>query len=452
MRFQPTLVLLASAALALTVQARESNQQIDNVVVKVNGNVQSTTDVSSRPPLPKVTAPKRPGVEVQGRPPGPEVTAPRQQPSKGTQSNQKRRTTKGKKRVKKGSKKVKAIRIGNERPPGPEVTAPRQPGRGVIALERPAAPEVTAPRNPGGGGKQIANIKFQRRQANPVADKDAQPEVHIDAVQVTVNGEVVENIAAEAVPPGQPSPRVTVAGPPEPRVTVAGQPRPKPAEITSSSSKENKDEVKKAGLLDRLLDGVLGIKIDLGNGSNKKPKTPPVEAPTKDWHTIPLYGDDGYVPRPLPEQAAGQPPCDPLPFRDQMIWDQQGDRGILVIVTKPPIPAPQPEPIPAPPQPKAPSVAPGVDEPPAPVAGAAEAEAEAEANANVDPTAETVDASGIRICVGGGCDDEDDREEKGEKVIRHKQKKFLKQFRGKALFIDSGTGCPLAGYKVGRHS
>lgn len=61
-----------------------------------------------------------------------------------------------------------------------------------------------------------------------------------------------------------------------------------------------------------------------------------------------------------------------------------------------------------------------------------------------------IDANGIRICVLGICigdnDDEDENEDdkpKRRHKIHHKQKKYLKQFMGKALKIDGRTGCPI---------
>ncbi|KAF9439339.1 hypothetical protein BGZ76_003869 [Entomortierella beljakovae] len=51
----------------------------------------------------------------------------------------------------------------------------------------------------------------------------------------------------------------------------------------------------------------------------------------------------------------------------------------------------------------------------------------------------TATAEGIRICLLGGCDSDG----KPRHKIHHKQKKFLKQFRGKALKIDGSTGCPI---------
>jgi hypothetical protein len=58
-----------------------------------------------------------------------------------------------------------------------------------------------------------------------------------------------------------------------------------------------------------------------------------------------------------------------------------------------------------------------------------------------------VDSNGIRICLLGGCSDDDDDDDNNDnderRKIRHKQKKFLKQFLGKALKIDGRTGCPI---------
>ncbi|KAF9121881.1 hypothetical protein BGW39_010189, partial [Mortierella sp. 14UC] len=61
----------------------------------------------------------------------------------------------------------------------------------------------------------------------------------------------------------------------------------------------------------------------------------------------------------------------------------------------------------------------------------------------------TVDPLLISICIGGSChpndDDEDDDEESSgrRRKIHHNQKKFLKQFQGKALKIAGRTGRPI---------
>lgn len=79
------------------------------------------------------------------------------------------------------------------------------------------------------------------------------------------------------------------------------------------------------------LGNLLGIDLDLnigGHGDKKKKNTKDGDdaAPDDDFgdeieipDDIPLYGDDGYVPRSLPTQPKGQPPCQPLDFLDQVV-------------------------------------------------------------------------------------------------------------------------------------
>lgn len=85
------------------------------------------------------------------------------------------------------------------------------------------------------------------------------------------------------------------------------------------------------------LGNLLGIDLDLnigGDGEGKKTKKKKggddgSAAPTEsnpDFSNkmeipdeVPLYGDDDYVPRALPVQPTGQPPCPPLAFLDQVV-------------------------------------------------------------------------------------------------------------------------------------
>ncbi|KAG0314309.1 hypothetical protein BGZ97_009418 [Linnemannia gamsii] len=193
-----------------------------------------------------------------------------------------------------------------------------------------------------------------------------------------------------------------------------------------------------------LLGDLLGIDINLGGGGDKKkkkdPKTPPAEETDPDY--IPLYGDDGYKPRPVPKG------CTELVFLDQMIWDQQGNRGPIEFTegpesTTPPMSTPT-----------------GDDATASPPAAEADMKDEkittkldtSSTVTVIDPKDVTkkdkqVDSNGIRICLLGGCSDDDDDDDNNDnderRKIRHKQKKFLKQFLGKALKIDGRTGCPI---------
>ncbi|KAF9910567.1 hypothetical protein EC991_006126 [Linnemannia zychae] len=276
----------------------------------------------------------------------------------------------------------------------------------------------------------------------------------------------------------------------------------------TKNTEEGSDKFSATGFMDGLLDTLLGIDINLGGGGSKKKKDPPADSPSTppveetDPDYIPLYGDDGYKPRPVPKG------CNDLSFLDQMIWDQQGNRGQVEgpEATTPALPAN--------------AIAP-------PVAVEADKKADAEptdvtdkkdttdkkdatgkkdsadkkdttdkkdaaekkdthepedaANKKIDSeadddksqkvlahidssaitvtdkkdnispkdskdiSAENVSPSLISICIPGPChEDDDDDDEKGHrKRIRHKQKKFLKQFLGKALKIDGRTGCPI---------
>lgn len=115
-----SLILLASAALAFTVQAQE--RHIVDVVLQVNGEIQTQ---DGQPPAPDVTAPRRQGQTNEPQPMGPaipEVIAPKQ-PGKGV---------------------VQADAVD---PFAPEVAAPKPRNHSLQAnAVRPACPQVTAPR------------------------------------------------------------------------------------------------------------------------------------------------------------------------------------------------------------------------------------------------------------------------------------------------------------------
>ncbi|KAG0258611.1 hypothetical protein BGZ95_004922 [Linnemannia exigua] len=210
---------------------------------------------------------------------------------------------------------------------------------------------------------------------------------------------------------------------------------------------ENESKAGATGLLDGLLGDLLGIDIELGGDGKKKkkkkkdpptesPKTTPSEGKETDPDYILLYGDEGYKARP--------------------IWDQQGNRGEIengsgkgpqaiitldpstdattttetdhkenIIKPKDNIDKKDTSTTTTDPQPKK------------------------DLSENNSKKATAVDPEGIHICLLGPCKDdeekdgdEDDKSSKRRK-IRHKQKKFLKQFRGKALKIDGLTGCPV---------
>lgn len=393
----PSLILLASVALALTVQARESN--IVDMVVQVNGEIQPQ---ESYPPVPEVTAPRREGKNNESQRAGPalpEVTAPTQggkvvvakvvinafavdQDEVDDEENGEN-GEKGRSKVKvkgqgkgKGKDKGKGEGKGGEESreeptrttdpeadasvPEPEVTAPRTPGHGFQAqahFARAAGPEVTAPRAPSNCIKKAVKAKVLRRGNDEVDEAgitDLGPELaapasqvtapvmeadgvttpskadnHIDAVEVRVNGKVVadgeEGLAIAKII--SPDPDVTAPGPSKPAVTapaalvklialakVAHEKNARKEEPSASGS-----EKKPAGLLDDLLDGLLGI--DLGGKKNKS-RRPLTNDDEKDWDHLRLYGDDGYVPRPLPVQPDGEPNCEVLSFRDQMVRAQ----------------------------------------------------------------------------------------------------------------------------------
>ncbi|KAF9137566.1 hypothetical protein BGX30_010102 [Mortierella sp. GBA39] len=230
-----------------------------------------------------------------------------------------------------------------------------------------------------------------------------------------------------------------------------------------------------------LLDDLLGIDINLGGGSGKKKKkkdppsdsgstTPPAEETDPDY--IPLFGDDGYKPRPVPKG------CPELVFLDQMVWDQQGNNGSIEgpASTTPPVSPPADASASSPSESEADKNDSEIEKRDAPAAAAEDKSNKAtttepkdkdekeklitkintSAVTVIDPkdlsndkALKKVDPKGIRICLLGGCskDDEDEDEDNDDKPkrrrVRHKQKKFLRQFQGKALKIDGRTGCPI---------
>ncbi|KAF9308332.1 hypothetical protein BG003_011263 [Podila horticola] len=554
----PSLILLASVALTLTVQARERN--IVDVVLQVNGEIQSQ---DGQPPAPEVTAPRRQGKTnepqnvgpaipevtapiqagrdvVQANAAGPtvlEVTAPKQQghglqadavgpagpaataPRRASKKNvaakvifdaavasvgeNEEQTKANGKGIGKDKVKGKGGDEADEKPTRttdpeheagasvPEVAAPRALGRSLQAQAHfadpdpadPADPEVTAPRAPGKGVKSIVKVKILRRGDDvvdeagveaqepdatapvpqvtaPIMEADcvhapkpevtapSRPDKYIAKVKVRVNGKVVADgdEALETAEGATPDPDVTAPAPPKPAVTAPSDPGKNEAKskfVRKKSALEKEqpsdwDSAKKpAGLLNGFLGGLLGIDVNLGG--KKKSKKAPAGDDEKDWDHLRLYGDDGYEPRPLPVQPDGEPNCEVLPFRDQMIWDQQGDRGRYVNVPTPEERIPKSE-----------TVAKPVDEgtdvaPPSSSSPDTDEIMDDKKIADIKDNKGTVDPSGIRICLLGPCDDDSDDE--GTR-IDHKQKEFLRQFKGKALRIDIRTGCPLSSDKL----
>ncbi|KAG0199678.1 hypothetical protein BGX28_007092 [Mortierella sp. GBA30] len=201
-------------------------------------------------------------------------------------------------------------------------------------------------------------------------------------------------------------------------------------------NKDNKDNKPRTamGYLKSLLD-IGGINL---GGKDKKDKDKNKKMKANDnknswrttWDELTLYGDADYVKRPVPEG------CHKLSFNDQMIWDQQGtreqDTGATDEVT---------------------SSETSLDSQQAPSATVVTGDTGADADkSSQDATATTTttttdaaDTDGVSICLFGICigdpNDDDNDGDNDHKNI-HKQSKFLKKFRGKALRIDSDTGCP----------
>ncbi|KAF9149845.1 hypothetical protein BG015_008337 [Linnemannia schmuckeri] len=157
-----------------------------------------------------------------------------------------------------------------------------------------------------------------------------------------------------------------------------------------------------------------------------------------------LFGDKDYWPRPVPKG------CPELSFYDQMIWDQQRYHGIIHRRRGPLADASGPSPIAADVDNKDAEAdndteAEMKDAPPAPAAPADPAAAVVE-DKDVGKTDETVDSKGLHLCILGDCDHDEHEHDHDDHHHHHnghhKLSRFLRQFRGKALRIDS-RGCPL---------
>ncbi|KAG0090920.1 hypothetical protein BGZ93_003894 [Podila epicladia] len=528
----PSFILLASAALALTVQAHE--RHIVDVVLQVNGEIQTQ---DGQPPAPDVAAPLRQGQVNESQPVGqaiPAVTAPNQpgkdvvqadatDPSalkvtvsksldRGLRANAvapacpqvtaPRRASKGDApkvdfdadiaSVDDEDKTMDVVADGVG-VPVPEVTAPRSPERGSEdedPFADPSDPEVTAPKVPGKVVKRIVKVKILRRGDDVVVDEagdavpspdvtapapkttaplleadgvtapgaevaaSSGPDKHIAEVEVRVNGKVVTDgdVAPEIAQVAVPDPDVIAPAPPKPGTTSPSNPDKDIAEakvvheegvLEKQKLSAPDSEMKADGLLDTivgLLEDLLGI--DLGG---KKSKKAPADDDEKDWHHLLLYGDDGYKPRPLPVQRDGKPNCKALSFQDQMIWDQQGNRGRYIYAPNTGNKKAAEEGIPKA-EPIANPAADGTDAA-RPSSSSPQTHEIIDNNkiADIKDNKGTVDANGIHICLLGPCDD--DSVDQGTR-IKHKNKAFLKQFRGKALWIDSLTECPLPSEKA----
>ncbi|KAG0040235.1 Dom-3 Z [Podila clonocystis] len=195
------------------------------------------------------------------------------------------------------------------------------------------------------------------------------------------------------------------------------------------------------------LNNLLGIDLDLNigvDGGDKKTKKTKKTKTTKNEgdegaapaiidpdfgdvmeipDDVPLHGDDGYVPRPLPVQPTGQPPCPPLVFMDQVVWDMQGSLGKVTEAPLTPPSPPAPVTTAEPQDATAPATLPGAE---------IDADQKATANAAVHP-------DGLRICILALCIGGPPK-----KHIHHNQRKFLRQIAKRTpLSIDGRTGCPI---------
>ncbi|KAF9579561.1 hypothetical protein BGW38_004132 [Lunasporangiospora selenospora] len=238
------------------------------------------------------------------------------------------------------------------------------------------------------------------------------------------------------------------------------------------------------------------ISIEIGSPSKKEDDDEWDET----WRCSTLFGDTGYVKRALPLQPDGKS-CPSLPFLDQMVWDQQGDRG-KAIVDPPPktngdaLVTTAAEELTEAPEAKADltkalpvqevmpeAVVPEVSKPEvvAPVIQVndkndiktddkkeVKADDKKEAKTDDKKEAKTDDKkevktgdkkakggdgkSVVRICILGICigtpedkDDKDDRDKDRNhcRRVHHKQRRFLEQFKGQALKINPSTGCPI---------
>ncbi|KAF9327969.1 hypothetical protein BG006_008782 [Podila minutissima] len=191
------------------------------------------------------------------------------------------------------------------------------------------------------------------------------------------------------------------------------------------------------------LANLLGIDMDMNIGDDGKDKMETVKKMNGDLGNemvilddVPLYGDADYVPRPLPAQPTGQPPCPPLMFLDQVVWDMQGSSSEIIEVSSPPTRPPVPAPVTT------------------PVLRDATAPATLPGTEVVDQSAladATVHADGVRICLLGICiggpedkDKDDDGPKPRKKRIRHNMRKFLRKVAKRSpLSIDGQTGCPI---------
>ncbi|KAG0299391.1 hypothetical protein BGZ98_010090 [Dissophora globulifera] len=116
------------------------------------------------------------------------------------------------------------------------------------------------------------------------------------------------------------------------------------------------------------------------------------------WEELSLFGDDGYKPRATPKG------CAELEHMDQMIWDQQGDRGAIV-----------------------------------------KSQEKKTKLTSSDKSASNEDENDEDVIEddNNSNSSSSESERRQQRKVNHKQRQFLKQFRGKALEIDGSTGCPV---------
>ncbi|KAG0335411.1 hypothetical protein BG004_008451 [Podila humilis] len=242
---------------------------------------------------------------------------------------------------------------------------------------------------------------------------------------------------------------------------AAARPVGKGIVVTTTSFSKSK----KGGFIANLL----GIDLDVEIGGDSKKKKKKKKNNVSDEgdlpKNIPLYGDDGYVPRPLPKQS-----CPTLGFLDQLVWDMQGTRTVHKNDKNDPTKmlAVQQQQQQQQPQQQHLAPAAGVDrmehsdhsDPALAPATNNMAMITTDSNNKIvkDESSSSVDSEGIRICLLGICiggppdddndddddDDDHDHHHGSKKHISHRQKKFLRAVaKRKPLDTDSKTGCPI---------
>ncbi|KAF9357855.1 hypothetical protein BGX26_002951 [Mortierella sp. AD094] len=182
-------------------------------------------------------------------------------------------------------------------------------------------------------------------------------------------------------------------------------------------------------------------KVSLGIGEDDSDSYEAMDIDGDHDH-IPLYGDDGCVPRPLPEQPRGNPPCPTLGFLDQMIWNQQGDRGqkLPVIGSQKPTRAGRVKALERFKE----------NESKETDVGDLVGDKPKEDKSKEDNPKPEVDAPNLKEVAPKHSEAEFEAQDKlhhHRRRIHHKQKRFLKQFKGRALLADDKANCPILYYK-----